>query len=269
MRYFFHIGYHGFHYHGWQRQVGDISVQEIIEDALSAIFQTTITIVGCGRTDAQVSASQYFFHTQFKNELDFDLKFRLNKVLPPDIAIFDIIPVETTQHARFDATKRTYDYFIHTYKNPFLSQTSSLYQLEHLDIEKMKEAASLFAKYTDYKFFCKSPDRHHSTICNITQAQLFINKQGDKIRFQITSNRFLKGMIRVIVGKLLDVGKGECSIEEIEKALKTIEPLKLIKPAHPQGLFLSKVSYPFLDIPPRVDFSTILQNNVDVVWAAI
>ncbi len=266
MRYFFHIGYHGFQYHGWQRQLGAMSVQEIIEDALSSIFQDTITIVGCGRTDAQVSASQYFFHTEFKDEWDFDLKFRLNKLLPSGIAIFDIIPVEKNHHARFDAVKRTYDYFIHTTKNPFISQTSSFYQIENLDLAKMKEAVNLLSNYSDYRFFCKSPDKHHSTICNVTHAQLFNYKNGEKIRFQITSNRFLKGMIRIIVGKLLEIGKGECTIEEFENALKTTAPLKLIKPAYPQGLYLSKVTYPYLDMVPQMDFSTILQNNVDVVW---
>jgi len=269
MRYFFHIGYHGYTYHGWQRQAGDMSVQEKIEDALSSIFQTPIIALGCGRTDAKVSASQYFFHADIEKEWDFDLKFRLNKKLPPGIAIFDIIPVEPNQHARFDAAQRTYDYFIHTYKNPFLSQVSSFYLIEKLDVTKMQEAVKLLSKYTNYRSFCKSPDKHHSTICEVSHAQLFVNQNGDKIRFQITSNRFIKGMIRIIVGKLLEIGKGEFTVEEFENALKTTEPLKLLSPAHPQGLYLSKVIYPYLNIAPRVDFSTILQNNVDVLWEQI
>ncbi len=269
MRYFVHIGYHGFNYRGWQRQLGVTTVQEVLETAISKIFKTPITIVGCGRTDAQVNASQYFFHFDVNEKWNFDLKFRLNKILPTDIAIFDIIEVEDSQHARFDAVKRTYDYFIHTYKDPFLSTVSSLYFLKNLDYKKMQEAVSLLPKYNNYRTFCKSPDKHNSTICNITAAKLFVDNNGDKLRFQISSNRFLKCMIRILVGKFLEIGKGEFSVEEFEHCLKTQENPKLIIPAHPQGLYLSKVTYPFLDVPARMNFSTILENKTDIVWQEI
>src|SRR6185369_12831579 len=122
------------------------------------------SIMGCGRTDAQVHASQFFFHTDIKDPWDFDLLFRINKNLPSDIAVFEIIPVEENQHARFDAIARTYDYFIHTYKDPFLSGVSSLYLERNLDLEEMRRAVTLLTQYNDYRAFCKSPAGYKHTI---------------------------------------------------------------------------------------------------------
>ncbi len=200
---------------------------------------------------------------------DFDLLFRLNKMLSEDIAIFDIVPVEGYPHAQLDAIRRTYDYFIHTYKDPFLHGLSSYYPIKDLDYYKMKEAAKLLLIYKDYSAFCKSPDKNPSNICNVTTAQLFTDVNRDKIRFQISSNRFLKGMVRIIVMKLLEVGSGEISLDEFEKYLSLKEVPKKIVPAYPQGLYLSRVTYSFLDFPPRIEFSTIFQNNVDNAWLAI
>ena len=224
--------------------------------------------MGCGRTDAQVHASQFFFHLDVDKEWDFDLLFRLNKNLPPDISVFDILPMEDNRHARFDATQRTYDYFIHTYKDPFLSTTSALYLEKNLDLDKMKEATALLPTYDDYRALCKTPNDHKHTVCNVTSATLFTDTRGDKIRFQISANRFLGKMIRIIMGKLLAIGSGELSVEEFEGYLISKETPLTIEPAYPQGLYLSKVTYPYLDIPPRTEFSTILQNNVDD-WLAV
>ncbi len=157
MRYFFHIGYHGTHYNGWQKHPGSNSVQQKLETALSKLLKVPIAINGCGRTDAQVHASQYFFHVDIENEWDFDLFFRLNKILPDDIAIFEIIPMQGQPHARFDAIKRTYDYFIHTYKDPFLSNYSSFYPYPDLNLDKMKAAVALLPKYTDYRACVNAP----------------------------------------------------------------------------------------------------------------
>lgn len=261
MRYFFHIAYHGYNYRGWQRQEDVISVQQVIEEALSRILKEKIIIMGCGRTDAQVSASQYFFHIDVSRGWDFDLLFRLNMVLPADIAVFDIIPVDETQHARFHASSRTYDFFIHTYKDPFLARISSLYQYENLNLAEMKKAVALFTKYEDYGVFCKSPDKHNHTICKVTSATLYSDAKGEKLRFRITANRFLKTMIRILAGKLLEIGRGEFTVAELEHCLATQTPPKTIIPAHPQGLFLSNVTYPFLEVPPRVDFENVLQHK--------
>lgn len=268
MRFFFHIGYNGYNYRGWQRQPGILNVQQELETTISQVLKSPVSIMGCGRTDAMVHATQYFFHLDVEKEWDFDLLFRLNKNLPDDIAIFEIIPVKDDQHARFDAIKRTYDYFIHTYKDPFLSSVSTLYLEKNLDLNKMKEATALLTQYNDFRAFCKTPADYDHTICNVTSARLFSDTTGDKLRFQISANRFLGRMIRIIVGKLLEIGNGVLSVEEFEHYLRTKETPKTIEPAYPQGLYLSKVTYPYLDIPPRTEFSAILQNNVDQ-WQAV
>jgi len=244
-------------------------VQEVLEKALTKILKTPVAIVGCGRTDAQVHASQYFFHTDIVEEWDFDLFFRLNKILPDDIAIFDIIPMQGQPHARFDAIQRTYDYFMHSYKDPFLGKFSSLYPDLNLDLDKMKAAVALLPLYNDYRAFCKCPDRIDHTLCYVTSASLFADANGDKLRFHISANRFLSKMIRIIVGRLLEIGRGEMSVDEFEYYLAYKETPKVIIPAYPQGLYLSKVTYPYLDIPARTTFSVILQNSMDADWQEI
>ncbi len=189
--------------------------------------------------------------------------FRINKLLPPDIAVFEIIPVEENQHARFDATLRRYDYFIHTYKDPFLSQLSSLYLEKNLNVGKMKQAVTLLTRYDDYRAFCKRPNDYRTTVCKVTAASFVADASGDRFRFQISADRFLGKMIRIIVGKLLVIGQGKLSVDEFESYLITKETPAIFEPAHPQGLYLSKVTYPFLDVPPRADFSAILQNKED------
>ena len=261
MRFFFHIGYNGYNYHGWQRQMKDLSIQEVFEDCISKVLKTDATILGCSRTDAQVHASQYFFHFDVKKEWNFDLLFRLNKMLPDDIAVFDIIPVKENNHAQFDAKQRTYDYFIHTSKNPFLSKVSALYSEKKIHPDKMIKAISLLTTYKDYRSFCKSPDKYKHTLCNISSAKLFSDASGDKFRFQISSDRFLHGMIRAIVAKLIKVGTEEMSVDEFENMLMLKQAHRNLAFALPQGLCLSKVVYPFLNIQPREGLSTIKQKE--------
>jgi tRNA pseudouridine38-40 synthase len=268
LRYFFHIGFNGYRYRGWQSQPVALNVQQVVESTLSKIVKEPMSIMGCGRTDAQVHASQFFFHVDIVKVWDYDLLFRINKTLPDDIALFEIIPVQDNQHARFDATQRTYDYFIHTYKDPFLSTGSALYLERNLNLTKMKEAVSLLPRYHDYRALCKTPAIYRTTICKVTSAALFADASGDRLRFQITADRFLGRMIRIIMGKLLMIGRGELSVEEFESYLITKRTPETFEPAYPQGLYLSKVTYPYLDIPPRSEFSTILQNNVDA-WQAL
>jgi tRNA pseudouridine38-40 synthase len=257
MRFFFHIGFNGFRYRGWQRQSNVGSVQEVIEETLSGILKEPVSIMGCGRTDAQVHASQFFFHMDVKEKWDYDLQFRLNKQLPGDIAVFEIIPVDENDHARFDATQRRYDYFIHTYKDPFLNSISTLYLEPNLNLDKMKQAVALLTQYNDYKAFCKTPDLHRHTICKVTSALLFADKEGDRLRFQISADRFLGRMVRFIVAKLLLIGQNKLSLEEFESYFITRVTPKIFEPAFPQGLFLSKVTYPFLEVPVRTTFSDI------------
>jgi tRNA pseudouridine38-40 synthase len=261
MRYFFHIGFHGTRYAGWQKLSSALTVQEAIETALTRIFKYQVNIVGCGRTDAGVHASQFFFHTELAEEPDFDLLFRLNKVLPDDIAVFDIIPMQGDPHARFDGVKRSYDYFIHNYKDPFLSKFSSFYPDQELDLDAMAKAVSIMPKYNDYRALCKMPDRVDNTRCNVMSAGLYIDEQGYKLRFNITANRFLNRMIRITVGRLLEIGRGQMSADEFEHYIANKETPKIIIPAKPDGLFLSKVTYRYLDIEPRSAFSLLGQSE--------
>lgn len=267
MRYFFHAGFHGQCYRGWQRQSNAGSLQQVIETILSNLLKEPITAMGCGRTDAQVHASQFFFHIDVTNEWNPNLFFPLNKMLPDDIAVFEVIPVKDDQHARFDAIQRRYDYFIHTYKDPFLNSISSWYPEPNLDLHMMKKAVKLLTRYNDYKAFCKSPDLYKHTICNVTSATLYSDSKGDRLRFQISADRFLGRMVRLIAGKLILVGKGEQSVDEFENYLITKQSPKFFDAAYPQGLFLSKVTYPYLDIPTRVDFMDIGQPEEQ--WHAV
>jgi tRNA pseudouridine38-40 synthase len=266
LRYFVHIGYNGLKYKGWQRQPGVMNVQGVIENALSRVLKIPVPIIGCGRTDAQVHASQFFFHMDVEQSWDFDLAFRMNKLLPDGIAIFDVIPMDGLPHARFDAVQRSYDYFIHTYKDPFLNGLSSFYLLDNLDFDRMKQAAALLPEYKDYRAFCTSPDKYEHTICHVRSASLSVDTNGDKLRFQISSNRFLGKMIRIIMGQLLKIGKGVLTVEEFESYLIHKQTPELITPAHPQGLYLSKVTYPYLNLPARTQFAPLLQQQANLPW---
>ena len=261
MRFFFHIGFNGASYRGWQKFQGVQTVQETIERSLGQILKISPRTVCCGRTDAQVHASQFFFHIDIDVPWDFDLVFRLNKNLPPDIAVFDIMGMTGEPHARFDARERTYDYFIHTYKDPFLNTTSAFYALKNIDIEKMKRATALLVKYNDYRGFCKAPLRYRTTLCEVRNAEWFSDKSGSKFRFSITADRFLGNMIRIITGKLLLIGEGRMSIDEFENHLITKETPATLDLAYPQGLYLSRVTYPYLDLPRRTEFSPMAENG--------
>ncbi len=257
-RYFLHLSYVGTRYRGWQRQPEVPSVQEEIEAALSKIFKTEMTIYGCGRTDAGVHASQYFAQFQTEEEWDFDLVFRLNKVLPDDISIHDLIPCKGTNHARYDASERSYQYFLHTNKTAHLSTISTLHESSVLDFAKMHEAVFLIPKYTDFIGFCKTPDLHPSTICEIKKVDFTQNKNGTQFCFEITANRFLRGMIRNLMARIILVGSGEITLAEFEEVLRNGQKDKLPILAPPQGLYLSKVVYPYLELESVFDLKKLL-----------
>jgi tRNA pseudouridine38-40 synthase len=247
LRYFVHTGYNGTNYKGWQRQPGVTTVQEVLENAFQSVLEQSIACIGCGRTDAGVHASQYFFHFDCMEPLPEDFIFVINKVLPDDIAIFDIIAVDGYPHAQYSATQRTYEYLIHTQKDPFIAPLSALYLLPHLNFGAMCMATSMLLAYDNYSAFCRSPLKNKSNTCTIESAQLFTNDRNDKLRFQIKSKRFLQGMVRLIVQRLIDVGTGEISIMEFEAYLAGTVTPKKVRAAYPQGLYLSKVIYPFLN----------------------
>ncbi len=265
-RYFFHIAYNGLNYHGWQRQPNALTVQEVIEDVFKKVLKTATSVNGCGRTDAGVHASQYFFHADMVETGVDELLFKLNRTLPPDITVFDIIPVDDRANARFDAIQRSYDYFIHLRKDPFLQGSSALYSDMDLDISRMKAAVELLPKYEDYYAFCKSPASFKHTICRVSTAHLWVDKSGERLRFQISANRFLTGMIRIIVGRLLEIGTGRMSLEAFEGHLRDKKTPRIITGAHPQGLYLSKVVYPYLELPQGTVFSEVFGDIETGFW---
>lgn len=247
MRTFLHIGYKGTNYHGWQRQPNVISIQQTIEEALSKMLRNNITVVGCGRTDAGVHASQYFLHFDLPDEIDYDIVYRLNKMLPDDIAIFEAIEVDKNSHTQYDATKRTYQYLLHFKKDPFLHDFSSYYDMKSIDFDKMNEAVELIPNFKNFRSFCKSPDIYKHTNCKVSSAKLFLNKNKDRMRIEISSNRFVRGMIRLLVLRIVEIGKGNLDMETFKSYLSAEVELPFKTYAYPQGLYLSKVVYPYLE----------------------
>lgn len=259
MKYFLNIGYDGSGYSGWQYQPNVLSIQEEIEKALTAIFKEKIIVYGCGRTDAGVHASQYILHVDINEPFDFDLKFRLNKNLPEQIAVYDILEMPENSHARYDAISRTYDYFIHLYEDPVLHRYSSFYELSDLDLDGMNKAVDLLTKYTDFRSICKQPDLHNHTHCEVTHAKLYVSEDQKRLRFTITANRFLRGMIRLIVFFLLKIGQREMSVEDFEHILANKLYVDNKIPAFPNGLYLSKVEYPYLKLDSPTNICGLLK----------
>lgn len=243
MKHLLHLAFKGTKYHGWQRQPTVPSVQATLEDALEKMLRQKIPCIGCGRTDAGVHASQFFCHIEWSGEFDFDPVFRLNKMLPNDIVIFKIKPVGDVFHAQHSAYSRTYTYHIHTAKDPFLQSLSSFYSVDNLDFTKMERATALLPRHKDFRAMCKHPDFYESTICQLSEANFQVLEDGKKLRLDITSNRFLRNMVRLLVGNILEVGYGRMSLEAFENHLATGVAPEFFNTAFPQGLYLSGVRY--------------------------
>lgn len=247
MKYFLRLAYKGTNYSGWQRQINTPNtIQQTIEDTVSKMVGASTTVVGCGRTDAGVHASEFYAHIVVEKSFDYDPVERLNRMLPDDISIFACFPAEFPHHAQYDATSRTYKYHIHSQKNTFLSELSAHYSFENLDLQMLKTTAAMVAAASDFRAFCKQPDLYKHTRCNISTANFQINEAEQRLLFTITANRFLRGMIRLLVGNMLAVGYGKMSLWEFDNALKTGVAPKFYRFAYPQGLYLSKVVYPYL-----------------------
>lgn len=249
MRYFINLAYNGAKYHGWQRQPKHRSVQQTIEENLSKMVARPIVINGCGRTDAGVHASQYFAHADLEEITDYDPLVRINRMLPFDISIFELIPMPRNAHVQYDATIRSYEYYWHTQKNASLAHTSTWLYTEKFNILKLSKAIQLIAKYRDFRAFCKKPDIYHDTICKIKAVSLHYNEAMHLYRFSISSNRFLRAMIRLLMAKLLEVANGKMSIDQFEEHLHSGKRLEYMVQAPPQGLYLSKVIYPYIERP--------------------
>lgn len=243
MRYFIELSYLGKNYHGWQKQANEISVQETIENALSILLKKKISVLGCGRTDTGVHAKQFFLHFDIEEEIDKEkLKYRLNSFLPDDIAIFQIQKVNEKAHARFDAVSRSYHYQISLEKNVFENDLSLQIYQSNLDIEKMNKASALLLDFTDFKCFSRSKTDVKTYDCDITEA--FWKLDGQSLNFYITANRFLRNMVRAVVGTLLEVGKEKMTLDEFKDVIQSRDRSRAGASVKAKGLYLTRVVYP-------------------------
>lgn len=245
-RYFIHLAYNGANYCGWQTQPGLPTVQLTFEEALSTLLREKIAVVGCGRTDTGVHASDFYAHFDSESEIDGEqLTFKLNSYLPADLAVFEIFKVKENAHARFDAMARTYQYHVSDRRLPFrLGLYSRIYFSP--DIEAMNEAAKVLMEYEDFTSFAKLHTQVKTNICHLSMARW--DSVGEELVFTIRSNRFLRNMVRSVTGTLLDVGRGKLSIDALRRIIEQKDRCAAGVSMPPQGLFLTKVDYNFDDI---------------------
>lgn len=241
-RYFLDISYNGGAYCGWQKQPNSLSVQEVLETTLSTLMRTEIKVMGAGRTDAGVHAKQLVVHVDLAEILNIDkLIYRLNSMLPKDILISAIREVQDDSHARFHAISREYEYLISVKKSVFLEGLA--HQINTMpNIEKMNEAASLLLGYEDFQCFSRSNTDVKTFLCDIKKAHW--SSEGDMLIFTIEANRFLRNMVRAIVGTLLDVGYGVTTIEGLKEIIASKNRSNAGASAPAKGLYLTKVEYP-------------------------
>ncbi|MBC8319735.1 MAG: tRNA pseudouridine(38-40) synthase TruA [Bacteroidetes bacterium] len=242
-RYFIKLAYNGANYHGWQIQENAHSVQVEIIEKLSVLLNENVSIIGCGRTDTGVHAREFYAHFDV-NELKLntkDLAYKLNNFLPADIAIHNIYRVTPDMHSRFSAVSRTYSYYISLIKNPFSEKTSYYYNCD-LDIEAMNKASNFLLDHNDFTSFSKLHTQTATNNCVIQLARF--EKINNELVFTITADRFLRNMVRAIVGTLLEIGKGKLESDDINKIIEAKDRSKagFSVPAH--GLFLERIEYP-------------------------
>lgn len=252
-RYFIELAYNGTAYHGWQLQPNAITVQECLDKALSIYFRQTVNTLGCGRTDTGVHARQFFahFNLQFPNTLDFlgndEMQKKIpgiNSLLPYDISVKRIFIVNDDAHARFDAVERSYKYHIHFYKDPFKLNRSWLLKGE-LDVNLMNDAAKLLLNYTDFSCFSKSHTQTFTNNCKITEAHTSLEDDG--LVFSISADRFLRNMVRAIVGTLIRIGKKEISLSDFKDIIESKNRSKAGQSVPACGLYLVSVKYPYFN----------------------
>lgn len=245
MRYFIKLAYNGTAYHGWQIQPNAASVQETLNKAFSVLLNSEINLMGAGRTDTGVHAREMYAHFDFENPFDIPkLVHKLNSFLPKDIVIYQIFPVDSEAHTRFDATKRTYEYHIHLFKDAFL-QEQSWHFTQDLDVNLMNEAAGLLFNHTDFQSFSKVNTDVNTFDCTIFEA--YWTKERNKLIFTISANRFLRNMVRSIVGTLVNVGLHKITLTDFNTIIESKNRNKagFSVPAH--GLYLTKIEYPYID----------------------
>ena len=243
LRYFLKIAYKGTNYHGWQLQPNAISVQECVNKAISTILRTPIDVVGAGRTDTGVHASQIYAHFDIANKINiYQVTYKINSLLPNDIVVLVIYNVIDDAHARFTATSRSYEYKIYLGRNPFELETTWQLNNKKLNIAKMNEAAKVLLTYTNFKCFSRTKTNVKTYNCAVKEAVW--KQEGKSLVFHITADRFLRNMVRAIVGTLLDVGTGKTSINDFKQIIESENRCNAGTSAPPQGLFLTQVTYP-------------------------
>lgn len=242
MRYFITFSYDGTAYHGWQIQPHSLSVQEELQKAMSILLRKPMEVVGAGRTDTGVHARKMVAHFDYDEEVDCpQLVYKLNKLLPRDIAVQQVEPVAEDMHARFSAKSRTYHYFVHMGKNPFL-RSYSWQVYGNIDFELMNQAASVLMEYKDFTSFSKVNTDTKTNDCTITEAHW--DRVGeDQWCFTITANRFLRNMVRAIVGTLMEVGRGRMTIEQLRRVIEAKDRCCAGDSVPGNALFLVQVKY--------------------------
>ena len=247
-RYIIKLSYDGTRYHGWQIQPNGISVQEVLENALTTIMRTNISITGAGRTDAGVHARMMVAHFDLGNSIDeHDLVYKLNRFLPNDISVSAVEQVDDDFHARFSAKSRTYHYYLHTEKDAFQRHYSCELRYE-LDFEKMNDATKLLLGQKDFKCFCKTGADSKTTICNVIEAawhQLPADEctLASRWFFRITADRFLRNMVRAVVGTLIEVGRGRITLAEFKQILDSGSRCDAGESMPANALFLWDIKY--------------------------
>ena len=247
MRYFLELSYDGTDYSGWQKQPNAITIQGRIEEALSVYFKKEISIHGCGRTDSGVHATFYIAHLDLTIDPDevSHVLYKLNRILDPAIACHRLWAVPISAHARFDALRRSYTYDIHTFKSPFKSKYSTFINYGHkLDYDLLEETAELIKSTTHFASFCKLHGSDTTMDCIIYESRWLINRDNDHMSYHITANRFLRGMVRLIVGASLAVSCGKMTIDQLKDHIAAGTRNPYMQSAPPQGLALSNVTYP-------------------------
>jgi len=243
-RYFIQLSYNGTRFHGWQVQPNAKTVQEEITKALSTILREDISILGCGRTDTGVHASYFIAHFDSENSslgLNSNFVYKLNRFLPKDIAIQKIMEVNPEAHARFDAVSRTYKYFVSLQKDPFTQEVFTP-ETRDLDVRKMNQAAEILFNYIDFTSFSKLHTDVKTNNCKIMEARWIQSKS--RLIFTIKADRFLRNMVRAIVGTMFEVGLGKMTLDEFAKVIEDKDRAKAGVSAPPQGLFLYDIEYP-------------------------
>ncbi|GGK73864.1 tRNA pseudouridine(38-40) synthase TruA [Rufibacter glacialis] len=243
MRYFLEVAYDGTRFHGWQLQPNALTVQEVLDDGLRKVFRLPqVETVGSGRTDTGVHAAQQWVHVDLPQVLPpAEIQHKLNRILPPDIVVGQVMPVGPEAHTRFDAISRTYEYRITRQKNPFLVRHAH-YLSRTPDVDSMNQAAQALLHLEDFTTFSKVKGDTKHYRCTITHAHW--REEGDLLIFTIKANRFLRGMVRLVVGTLLDVGKGKLTAVQFRDAIERQDRRLASGAAPAEGLFLYRVEYP-------------------------